>query len=107
MSKTTKTLKHFGFRLRNFSGVTVEVLDVQKKKNLKEVLSKWLLQHYNRNGGNGSMSWMTELNETAFVFVGWSGLLLFPTAYMAIGGQLTGTTFVTGWYTHGLRVFLP
>jgi photosystem II P680 reaction center D2 protein len=34
--------------------------------------------------------------------VGWSGLLLFPTAYLAIGGWLTGTTFVTSWYTHGL-----
>ena len=39
--------------------------------------------------------------EFRFVFVGWSGLLLFPTAYLAIGGWLTGTTFVTSWYTHG------
>ena len=37
-----------------------------------------------------------------FVFVGWSGLLLLPTAYLAIGGWLTGTAFVTSWYTHGL-----
>jgi hypothetical protein len=29
------------------------------------------------------MPWTTGLNETAFVFVGWSGLLLFPTAYLA------------------------
>ena len=42
------------------------------------------------------------LKRDRFVFVGWSGLLLFPTAYMAIGGWLTGTTFVTSWYTHGL-----
>ena len=42
------------------------------------------------------------LKRDRFVFVGWSGLLLFPTAYMAIGGCLTGTTFVTSWYTHGL-----
>ena len=35
---------------------------------------------------DGSMSWMTELKRDRFVFVGWSGLLLFPTAYMAIGG---------------------
>ena len=48
------------------------------------------------------MSLMTGLKRDRFVFVGWSGLLLFPTAYMAIGGQLTGTTFVTVWYTHGL-----
>ena len=35
--------------------------------------------------------------------MGWSGLLLLPTAYLAIGGQIsTGTTFVTSWYTHGL-----
>ena len=33
----------------------------------------------------GSMSWMTENDR--FVFVGWSGLLLFPTAYLAIGGS--------------------
>jgi photosystem II P680 reaction center D2 protein len=24
------------------------------------------------------------------------------TAYLAVGGWLTGTTFVTSWYTHGL-----
>ena len=48
------------------------------------------------------MSLMTGLKRDRFVFVGWSGLLLFPTAYLAIGGQLTGTTFVTSWYTHGL-----
>jgi photosystem II P680 reaction center D2 protein len=39
------------------------------------------------------------LKKDRFVFVGWSGLLLFPTA--AAGGWLTGTTFVTS-YTHGL-----
>ena len=48
------------------------------------------------------MSWMTGLKRDRFVFVGWSGLLLFPTAYLAIGGWLTGTTFATSWYTHGL-----
>eukprot|EP00933_Yihiella_yeosuensis_P067135 TRINITY_DN7177_c0_g2_i1.p1 TRINITY_DN7177_c0_g2~~TRINITY_DN7177_c0_g2_i1.p1 ORF type:complete len:370 (-),score=1.35 TRINITY_DN7177_c0_g2_i1:42-1151(-) len=37
-----------------------------------------------------------------FVFIGWSGLLLFPTAYLAVGGWFTGTTFVTSWFTHGL-----
>ena len=42
------------------------------------------------------------LKRDRFVFVGWSGLLLFPTAYLAIGGWLTGTTFVTAWFTHGL-----
>ena len=42
------------------------------------------------------------LKRDRFIFVGWSGLLLFPTAYLAIGGWLTGTTFVTSWYTHGL-----
>ena len=42
------------------------------------------------------------LNEIALSLWGWSGLLLFPTAYLAIGGWLTGTTFVTSWYTHGL-----
>ena len=42
------------------------------------------------------------LKKDRFVFVGWSGILLFPTAYLAAGGWMTGTTFVTSWYTHGL-----
>jgi photosystem II P680 reaction center D2 protein len=42
------------------------------------------------------------LKRDRFVFVGWSGLLLFPCAFMALGGWLTGITFVTSWYTHGL-----
>ena len=42
------------------------------------------------------------LRRDRFVFVGWSGLLLFPWAYFALGGWFTGTTFVTSWYTHGL-----
>merc|ERR1712087_1008456 len=42
------------------------------------------------------------LKRDRFVFIGWNGLLLFPTAYLAAGGWLTGTTFVTSWYTHGL-----
>ena len=31
----------------------------------------------------------------------------FPTAYLAIGGWLTGTTFVTSWYTHGIASSYP
>jgi photosystem II P680 reaction center D2 protein len=42
------------------------------------------------------------LKRDRFVFIGWSGLLLFPTAYLSLGGWFTGTTFVTSWYTHGL-----
>ena len=42
------------------------------------------------------------LRRDRFVFVGWSGLLLLPCAYFALGGWLTGTTFVTSWYSHGL-----
>ncbi|KAL8147392.1 hypothetical protein AgCh_004923 [Apium graveolens] len=42
------------------------------------------------------------LRSNRFVFVGWSGLLLFSCAYFALGGWFTGTTFVTSWYTHGL-----
>ena len=42
------------------------------------------------------------LKKDRFVFVGWSGLLLFPTSYLAVGGWFTGTTYVTSWYTHGL-----
>ena len=48
------------------------------------------------------MSLMTGLNAIALSLWIWSGLLLFPTAYLAIGSRLTGTTFVTSWYTHGL-----
>jgi photosystem II P680 reaction center D2 protein len=54
----------------------------------------------------GDISWFDRVDDwlrrDRFVFVGWSGLLLFPTAYLALGGWLTGTTFVTSWYTHGL-----
>lgn len=46
------------------------------------------------------------LKRDRFVFVGWSGLLLFPCAYLALGGWLTGITFVTSWYTHGCVRFL-
>ena len=42
------------------------------------------------------------LKRDRFVFVGWSGLLLFPCAYLALGGWLTGITFATSWYTHGI-----
>ncbi|BAZ04418.1 photosystem II D2 protein (photosystem q(a) protein) [Calothrix sp. NIES-3974] len=42
------------------------------------------------------------LKRDRFVFIGWSGLLLFPCAYLAIGGWFTGTTFVSSWYTHGV-----
>ena len=46
------------------------------------------------------------LKRDRFVFVGWSGLLLFPTAFLAIGGWFTGTTFVSSWYTHGEPVLI-
>ena len=42
------------------------------------------------------------LKRDRFVFIGWSGLLLLPCAYLAIGGWFVGTTFVTSWYTHGI-----
>ena len=42
------------------------------------------------------------LKRDRFVFIGWSGLLLFPTAYLSLGGWFTGTVFVTSWYSHGL-----
>ena len=47
------------------------------------------------------------LKRDRFVFVGWSGLLLFPCAFLAVGGWLTGITFVTSWYTHGSSKFFP
>ena len=64
------------------------------------MVASTLTQQQNQRG------WFDVLDDwikrDRFVFVGWSGLLLFPTAYLAIGGWLTGTTFVTSWYTHGL-----
>ncbi|MBE9067788.1 photosystem II D2 protein (photosystem q(a) protein), partial [Leptolyngbya cf. ectocarpi LEGE 11479] len=42
------------------------------------------------------------LKRDRFVFIGWSGLLLFPCAYLAIGAWFTGTSFVSSWFTHGL-----
>jgi len=42
------------------------------------------------------------LKRDRFVFIGWSGLLLFPNAYLSIGGWFLGTTFVTSWFSHGL-----
>ena len=53
--------------------------------------------------GRGWFDLMDDwLKRDRFVFIGWSGLLLFPTSYLAVGGWFTGTTFVTSWYTHGL-----
>jgi len=42
------------------------------------------------------------LKRDRFVFIGWSGLLLFPTAYLSVGAWFTGTSFVTSWFSHGL-----
>jgi len=51
----------------------------------------------------GSITLLDDwLKRDRFVFIGWSGLLLFPTAYLSLGAWLTGTTFVTSWFTHGL-----
>ena len=33
------------------------------------------------------------LKRDRFVFIGWSGLILFPCAYLCLGGWFTGTTF--------------
>ena len=48
------------------------------------------------------MSWMTELNGIALSL--WAGLdyYFFPLLILQLVGTLTGTTFVTSWYTHGL-----
>lgn len=63
--------------------MTIAVGRAQTERGIFDVLDDWL-------------------KRDRFVFVGWSGILLFPCAYLAIGGWLTGTTFVTSWYTHGL-----
>ena len=45
---------------------------------------------------DGRRGWFDRVDDwirrDRFVFVGWSGLLLFPTAYLSLGGWLTGTT---------------
>lgn len=63
--------------------MTFAGLNIQNQKGLFDVADDWL-------------------KKDRFVFVGWSGLLLFPCSYLALGGWLTGITFVTSWYTHGL-----
>ena len=42
------------------------------------------------------------LKRDRFVYIGWSGLVLFPAAYVCLGAWFTGTTFVTSIFTHGL-----
>jgi photosystem II P680 reaction center D2 protein len=42
------------------------------------------------------------LKRDRFVFIGWSGMLLFPTAYLTLGAWLTGSTFVTSLFSHCL-----
>ncbi len=70
-------------------------------RNTYEVMTSSTLSLPNQQKG-----WFDLLDDwlkrDRFVFVGWSGLLLFPTAYLALGGWLTGTTFVSSWYTHGI-----
>jgi len=63
--------------------MTISIEPLQPTRNWVGVLDDWL-------------------KRDRFVFIGWSGLLLFPCAYLAIGSWFTGTTFVTSWYTHGL-----
>ena len=63
--------------------MTTSTLNIPQTRGWFDVLDDWL-------------------KRDRFVFVGWSGLLLLPTAYLAIGGSNTGTTFATSWYTHGL-----
>jgi photosystem II P680 reaction center D2 protein len=51
----------------------------------------------------GAMTLLDDwLKRDRFLFLGWSGLFLFPTAYLSLGAWFTGTTFVTSWFTHGL-----
>ena len=63
--------------------MTIAIGKTQEKRGLFDVVDDWL-------------------RRDRFVFVGWSGMLLLPCAYLALGGWLTGITFVTSWYTHGL-----
>ena len=46
--------------------------------------------------------WDDWLKRDRFVYIGWSGIVLLPSAYFSLGAWFTGTTFVTSWYSHGL-----
>lgn len=72
------TTSDFGFEMTIAIGKSKE-----KKRTVFDIMDDWL-------------------RRDRFVFVGWSGTLLLPCAYFALGGWLTGTTFVTSWYSHGL-----
>jgi hypothetical protein len=63
--------------------MTIAIGKSEQKRGLFDVMDDWL-------------------RRDRFVYVGWSGLLLLPCAYFALGGWLTGITFVTSWYSHGL-----
>ena len=56
--------------------MTIAIGKTQEKRGLFDVVDYWL-------------------RRDRFVFVGWSGMLLLPCAYLALGGWLTGITFVT------------
>ena len=63
--------------------MTIAIGGNEQKKGLFDLMDDWL-------------------KRDRFVFVGWSGLLLLPCAYLSLGAWLTGTSFVSSWYTHGL-----
>ena len=42
------------------------------------------------------------LKRDRFIFLGWSGIVFYPTAYLSVGSWFTGTTYVSSWFTHGL-----
>jgi hypothetical protein len=77
--KTGKTYFQITFFLKNYDNYNWT--SQTKKEGIFWIIDDWL-------------------KRDRFVFVG-SGLLLFPCAYLALGGFLTGITFVTS-YTHGL-----
>jgi len=59
--------------------MTIAIGKTQEKRGWFDIVDDWL-------------------RRDRFVFVGWSGLLLFPCAYFALGGWLTGITFVTSFF---------
>jgi photosystem II P680 reaction center D2 protein len=62
--------------------MTIAIGKSNQKRGLFDVADDWLRR------------------DRLFSLVGLVYLL--PCAYFAVGGWLTGTTFVTSWYTHGL-----
>ncbi len=74
----------------------IKVFEVLKKEMIKVIeweISMTIAIGKSSKEPKGLFDSMDDwLRRDRFVFVGWSGLLLFPCAYFSLGGWFTGTT---------------